>query len=95
MNRPRTAQEFIHWLEMGEGARLIRLAAVVAVTLALSLRIAYTQFHGPVSEATLVQADTGRQLARGEGFSTLVNYPQTAAVLRARGVRFNPEQPYP
>lgn len=95
MNRPRTAQEFIHWLEMGEGARVIRLAAVVAVTLALSLRIAFTQFHGPISEATLVQADTGRQLARGEGFSTLVNYPQTAAVLRARGVRFNPQQAYP
>lgn len=95
MNRPRTAQEFVHWLEMGRGALWIRLAAVVAGTLALSLLVAWKQFHGPVSEATLIQADTGRQLARGEGFSTLVNYPQTAAVLRARGVRFNPQQPYP
>jgi len=93
--RPRTAQEFIHWLELGAGARWIRLAAVLAGTLVLSLLVAWKQFHGPVSERTLVQADVGRQLARGEGFTTLVNYPQTAAFLRERGVRFDPTRPYP
>ncbi|MBI4625902.1 MAG: glycosyltransferase family 39 protein [Verrucomicrobia bacterium] len=95
MKHPRTAQEFIHWLEMGRGALWIRLAAVLAGALALSLLVAWKQFRGPTSEATLIQADTGRQLARGEGFSTLVNFPQTVAVLRARGVRFDPQQPYP
>jgi hypothetical protein len=94
-SRPRTAQEFIHWLELGGGARWIRLAAVLIGTLVLSLLIAWKQFHGPVSERTLAQADVGRQLARGEGFSTLVNYPQTAAFLRARGIRFDPAHPYP
>ncbi|MGH7946488.1 MAG: hypothetical protein ACREF9_15990, partial [Opitutaceae bacterium] len=59
------------------------------------LLVAWKQFHGPVSEATLRQADVGRQLARGAGFTTLVNYPQTAAILQRRGVRFDPEQPYP
>ena len=69
----KTAQGFIHWLEVGGGARWIRAAAVVAGTLALSLLVAWKQFHGPASEATLIQADVGRQLARGEGFTTLVN----------------------
>lgn len=95
MSRPRTAQEFIHWLEIGAGARWIRLAAVVAGTLALSLVVAWKQFHGPVSEATLAQADTGRQIARGAGFTTLINHPQTAAFLAGRGRRFDPRVPYP
>lgn len=95
MSRPRTAQEFIHWLEVGAGARVIRLAAVLAGTVALSLWISWKQFHGPVSETTLVQADTGRQLARGAGFTTQVNYPQTAAVLQARGGRFSAAAAYP
>lgn len=92
MSRPRTAQEFIHWLEIGAGAPWLRLAALLAVCLALSLRVAWTQFRGPVSESTLVQADTGRQLANGHGFATQVNYPQTVAVLLARGVRFDPDR---
>ncbi len=95
MSRPRSAQEIIHWLELGPGARWLRLAAVLTVCLVLSLRVAWTQFHGPVSESTLIQADVGRQLSRGEGFTTKVNYPQTAAVLATRGVRFDPHQPYP
>ena len=95
MSRPKTAQELIHWLEEGAGARGVALAAVLAVTVALSLRLAWVQFHGPASEATLVQADMGRQLARGEGFTTLVNYPQASAVLAARGTRFDPAKPYP
>ena len=95
MTRPRTAQELIHWLEIGAGARWIRLAAVLAGGLALSLLVGWKQFHGPTSESTLIQADMGRQLARGEGFSTLVNYPQTAAVLRNRGRRFDPANAYP
>ena len=84
MSRPRTAQELIHWLEVGEGARWLRLAAVLAVGLALSLRVAWTQFRGPLSETTLIQADTGRQLALGRGHATGVNFPQTAAVLEQR-----------
>jgi hypothetical protein len=95
MPRPRTAQEFIHWLEMGGGARWIRLAAVLALTVALSLRIAWTQFRGPLTETTLIQADTGRQLARGAGFTTLVNYPQTVAFLGKRGIQFSTSVPYP
>lgn len=95
MSRPRTAQELIHWLEVGAGAKWIRLAAVLFVGLVLSLRVAWTQFRGPLSEATLLQADLGRQVASGQGFTTLVNYPQTAAVLAQRGRQFDPQKPYP
>lgn len=95
MKRPRTLQEFIHWLELGAGAQWVRLAAVLLVTLLLSLRVAWTQFQGPASEMVLVQADVGRQLARGEGFATRVNYPQTAAVLEKRGRGFDAAKPYP
>jgi len=59
------------------------------------LLIAWKQFHGPASEATLGQADVGRQLAAGAGFTTLVNYPQAVAVLQSRGVPFDPAQPNP
>ena len=95
MPRPRNAQELIHWIEEGAGARWIWRAALLAGIVVLSLIVAWKQFHGPVSESTLVQADVGRQLARGEGFTTLVNYPQTMAFLQTRGVRFDPRKPYP
>ena len=95
MPRPRNAQELIHWLEMGGGARWIRLGAILLGIFVISLRVAWTQFHGATSEAALVQADVGRQLARGEGFTTLVNYPQTAVFVEHRGMKFDPRQPYP
>ena len=95
MPRPRSFQELIHWLEMGEGARWVRLAAVLLGVLVLSLKVSHSQFRGATNESTLIQADVGRQLARGEGFSTLVNYPQTAAFLATRGERFDPAKAYP
>lgn len=80
---------------MGHGARWIRLVATLLGILALSLLIAWKQFHGVTSEAALVQADVGRQLARGEGFTTLVNYPQSAAFLQRRGTSFDADRAYP
>ena len=95
MSRPRSAQELIHWLDAGEGARWIRRAAFLALVVVLSLRVGWTQFRGPQSEATLMQAETGLRLATGAGFVTGVNFPQTASVLKARGVPFDPSKPYP
>ncbi len=95
MSRPRTLQEFIHWLEMGRGARWVGLAAILLGGLLVSLRVVWTQFHGPATEAVLVQADVGRQLARGGGFTALVNYPQTVAFMAKRGQRFDAKQAYP
>lgn len=95
MTRPRTSQEIIHWLEMGAGSRWIASAALISGVVAFSSLVAWKQFHGPTSEVTLVQADTAWQLAAGEGFTTRVNFPQTAAVLHARGVSFDPAVAYP
>ncbi|HEY1848174.1 MAG TPA: hypothetical protein VGG37_03155 [Opitutaceae bacterium] len=93
--RPRTAQELIHWLEMGGGARWVLLAAILCGGLVVSALVSWRQFHGAASEPTLVQADTGRQLALGRGFTTGVIYPQEVAFLRRRGVRFSPGATYP
>lgn len=88
MKRPATVQDWIHWIEAGGGARWVRRAVALLGLLVLSLVVANKQFHGPDQETTLLQADVGRQLAAGRGFTTLVNYPQTAALMRARhGVR--------
>jgi len=95
MGLPGNPQDLIRSLDTGRGGRLVALAAGFSVLLLLSLLLAWKQFHGPATEDTLLQADLGRQLARGEGFTTLVNFPQTAAFLQARGQRFEPGKPYP
>lgn len=95
MPRPRSAQEWLHWLELGSGARVVRHAALVLGVLVVSLLVSWSQFRGATDEATLAQADTGRQLAAGRGFTTLVNTPQAVAFLEQRGVRFDPARPYP
>ena len=93
--RPRTTQELIHWLEMGGGARWVRLGALVACGLVVSALVSWRQFHGAATEATLAQADMARQIAQGEGFTTNVNYPQVVAYMKAQGVRFDASRPYP
>jgi hypothetical protein len=91
----KSTQALIHWLEVGAGARRIRLAALLLGTLALSVLVAWKQFHGATAETTMLQADVGRQLARGEGFTTQVNYPQAYRVLAERGPTFDARQPRP
>ncbi len=88
-------QQLIHWMEHGRGARWMRLAVLIVGALMLSTIYSWKQFHGIPSEFVMQQAVLGRQLARGEGFTTLVNFPQTYAVLDARGVAFDPKRPYP
>ncbi len=95
MKRPLTIQEWIHWLEAGRGARIVGWAALLLGGLALSLLVAWKQFEGPVNEATLRQADLGRQLANGEGFSSSVTYPQAHAYMEARGGGFEIDKAMP
>jgi hypothetical protein len=93
--RPRTTQELIHWLERGGGSRWVGFGALFCTALAITLVVSWRQFHGAASEATLAQADLGRQIASGAGFTTRVNYPQAVAYLGERGVHFDPAVPYP
>lgn len=88
-------QEIIHWLEQGRGAVWLRRGVLGLAALALTLVFSWRQFHGLPNEWTMQQAELGRQIAQGQGFTTLVNYPQTYAVLKARGVRFDEQRPYP
>lgn len=83
---PRSFQDWVHWIELGPGARWIRRLALCLGVALLSGWISYKQFHGLKSEATLRQAVVGRQLADGKGYTTLINYPQTAAFLQQRGI---------
>lgn len=88
-------QQLIHWMEHGRGARWIALAAVVSGAMLLSFWYSLSQFHGIPTEFVMQQAVLGRQIARGEGFTTPVNYPQTYAVLDARGTAFDEKRAYP
>lgn len=91
----KSAQEIIHWLEQGRGARWLIGVALVVGAIALTMVYAWRQFHGLPTEFTLHQAVVARQVARGDGFTTLVNHPQTFAVLHARGVPFRSAEPMP
>lgn len=91
----KSGQQLIHWLEQGTGARLLARAALVVAALALSAVFSWKQFHGLPNEWTLQQADIARQISRGEGFTTLVNHPQTYAVLKAKGHPFREQEVYP
>ena len=91
----KSSQEFIHWLEQGRGARWLGRILLVLGALLLTVVYSWRQFHGIPTEFVMQQAVLGRQLARGEGFTTLVNYPQTYAVMRAAGVPFDERRLYP
>jgi len=88
-------QDLIHWLEQGRGARWVVRAGLVLGAVLLTFWYSWRQFHGVPSEFVMQQAVAARQLAQGEGFTTLVNYPQTYAVLKARGIPFDDKKAYP
>lgn len=88
-------QQTIHWLEQGGGARVLKISALVLGLLALSATVAYKQFHGPRTEETLRQADLGRSIASGQGFTTSVNYPQVHAVMEKQGHIFDGNARFP
>lgn len=88
-------QQAIHWLEQGRGAHVLRTTAVLLGLLGLTVLVAYKQFHGPRTEETLRQADLGRSIASGQGFTTSVNYPQLHAALEKRGRIFDPTERFP
>ena len=91
----KTSQEIIHWLEQGKGARWLRGAALLVAALTLTIVYSWKQFHGLPTEFVMQQGDLARQIAKGEGFTTLVNYPQTYAVMKERGMAFDEKKVYP
>ena len=91
----KSGQEIIHWLEQGQGARWLARAGVTLAALLLTTVYSWKQFHGIPTEFVMQQAVFARQLAHGAGFTTPVNYPQTYAVMKRRGVPFSETRAYP
>lgn len=91
----KTSQELIHWLEQGAGAHWLRRAALLLGAIILTTVFSWKQFHGLPNEFVLQQGDMARQIAKGEGFTTLVNYPQTYALMKTRGQPFSEKRLYP
>lgn len=91
----KSTQELMHWLEQGRGAVWLRRSAVVLAALLLTTIYSWKQFHGIPTEFVMQQAVLGRQLAHGRGFTTQVNYPQTYAVMKQRGMPFDEKKEYP
>ena len=82
-------------MEAGRGVRIVDWSALFLGGLALSLLVAWKQFEGPVNEATLRQADLGRQLANGEGISSSVTYPQAHSYIETRLSGFEMDKAMP
>lgn len=81
-----TIQALIHKLEEGGWAKHIRLALLLASILAVSLYLLFWNFRGLSSADGMDQAQIGREIARGNGFSTKFFRPvQIAQYIRKRG----------
>lgn len=70
-------QEIIHWLEVGEGARWLRRGVSVLFILTLLVWYNLSQIRNFNAPEAMEAAQLARNLARGEGFSTLVVRPLT------------------
>ncbi len=63
-------QEFVHSIEQGKFAPLLKGGAGLAVLVTVALVLLFFRFTGFDSEAAMDQAQISRSLAAGEGFST-------------------------
>ena len=90
-----TPHALIHWLEQGSGRRWLARGTLLLGLGLLSVVVASKQFQGPRTEETLRQAVLARELSAGQGFTTLVRYPQSAALLAARDPASAPERALP
>ena len=63
-------QELIHKIEEGEGARFLRLAALVLLLLSMTLVYDLREFRNWTAPEAMDAAQLGRNLAEGKGFTT-------------------------
>jgi len=74
-------QELIHALEVGAGARYLRVAALFLGIVALSITYNLREFRNFNSEEAMDAAQLARNLAEGRGFTTRCVRPLTMGVL--------------
>lgn len=70
-------QEAIHWLEVGPGARALRLLVGVLTLLVLAVWFDSSQMRNFSAPDAMEAAQLARNLSRGEGFTTHVVRPLT------------------
>ncbi len=63
-------QELIHTLELGAGARYLRLAAILLGIVTLTIVYDIWQFQNLRTEGSMDSAQIARNLAEGRGFTT-------------------------
>lgn len=70
-------QEAIHWLEVGTGARALRLVVGALALIVLTLWFDFHQMRNFTAPDAMEAAQLARNLSRGEGFTTEVVRPLT------------------
>lgn len=68
-------QEVIHWLEVGQGARVLRNLVGLLFLIALTFWYDFYQFRNFSTAEAMEAAQLARNLSRGEGFTTQVVRP--------------------
>ncbi len=68
-------QEIIHWLEIGQGARVLRNLVGLLCLLTLTFWYDFYQFRNFSAPEAMEAAQLARNLSRGEGFTTQVVRP--------------------
>lgn len=74
-------QELIHILEVGAGARYLRLAALLLGILTLTVAFDLREFQNMKSEEAMDAAQVARNLAEGRGFTTRYVRPLSMSVI--------------
>jgi hypothetical protein len=70
-----TVQEFVHRIEVGALKKVVIISAFLAAVAGLASLFLFFNFRGLDSETAMDQAQIGRQLAAGAGYSTLYIRP--------------------
>lgn len=77
-------QQIVYWIDLGLVKKIITVVALAAITVVYSFYHGYKRYNGPGHEDVIEMAVLGKQLSEGKGFSTLVVYPQTVAILESK-----------
>ena len=90
-------QQIVYWIDLGLGKKITRIVALAAITVVYSFYHGYKRYNGPGHEDVIEMAVLGKQLSEGNGFSTLVVYPQAVAVLEGQrdNYTFKEDEPHP
>ncbi len=79
-----TLQEFIHRLELGTGARVVRFSLGAMLVLILMAGYNFRAYKNMSTQEAMDAAQLGRNLAQGKGYTTLFVRPFSIYLLKTR-----------